>query len=170
MLFSLTFGKEAVMNNFTAYMERSSEQGRRPYALHLPPVPLPPDAFNQNTIPVFSTARLKEVDAEALNGLVAVMLALHAFQLEYGRYPAALAELTPAYLKRLPDDPFAQQGTFRYRITGNTYTLYSLGPDGNDDGGKPIDDLKQIKTSNANARYFVNEHSVGDVVAGKNIF
>jgi hypothetical protein len=131
---------------------------------------MPTDPINRALLPVFAQARLKDVDCETQDGLLLVTLALHAFQLEQGHSPAALTELVPTYMKKLPDDPFAVQGTFKYRVKGQSYVLYSVGPDGKDDGGTPIDDVRQAGSGNRNARYFVNPGSVGDIVAGKNIF
>jgi len=170
MFIYLAYSKNRIMHDYTAYMDQSSQIARQPYALHLPPPPMPKDPFNSSLLPVFSQARLKGVDSETQNGLLLVMLALRAFKQEHGHYPAALTELAPTYLKKLPNDPFAMQGTYKYILKGNTYTLYSVGPDGKDDGGKPIDDIRQANSGNQNARYFVNSNSVGDIVAGKNIY
>jgi len=170
ILFYLAYSKSRIMNGYTTYMDQSSAIARQPYGLHLPPPPVPKDPINSVLLPVFSQARLKGVDSETQNGLLLVMLALHAFRLEHGHYPAALTELAPTYLKKLPNDPFAMQGTYKYILKGNTYTLYSVGPDGKDDGGKPIDDPRQANSGNQNARYFVNPNSIGDIVAGKNIY
>ncbi len=170
MLFFLAYGKSRIMNNYTNYMDKSIAMGRQPFGLHLTSPPLPSDPINRALVPVFSQARLKGVDSETQNGLLLVMLALHAYQLEHGHYPALLAALAPSYLKSLPNDPFAVQGTFQYHVKGKNYLLYSVGPDGKDDGGTPIDDATQATNSNANARYFVNMNSTGDVVAGKNVY
>ena len=170
ILFYLAYSKSRIMNGYTTYMDKSSQIARQPYGLHLPPPPMPKDPINSVLMPVFLQARLKGVDSETQNGLLLVLLALHAFQLEHGHYPATLAELAPTYLKKIPNDPFAVQETFKYILKGNTYTLYSVGPDGKDNGGKAIDDTTQIKNGNPKARYFVNPNSVGDVVAGKNIY
>ena len=164
----LAYSKSRIMYNYTTYMDAGSQQARQPYGLHLPPPPSPTDPYNEAIMPVFMESRLKDVACETQDGLLLVTLALHTYRLEHGRCPASLAELAPAYLKKLPDDPFAVQGTFRYKIMGKSYILYSVGPDGTDDGGTPIDDPKQAGSSNPNARYFVNHNSVGDVVAGKN--
>jgi len=169
-LFFLAYSKRRIMNNYTSWMNRSSELARKPYGLHLPPPALPNDPYNSAVLPVFTDSRLKGVESDTQNGLLLLMLALHAFQLEHGRYPAGLKELAPVYLKRLPDDPFAAQGTFKYRLDGKSYVLYSIGPDGQDDGGKPIDDVTKATSASPNARYFVTQHSIGDVVAGKNIY
>lgn len=164
----LVYNKRWIMHNYTNYMDRSIERARQPYALHLSAVPMPNDPINNMMLPAFSTAQLKDVTNRTQNGLLLVMLALHAFQAEHGHYPAALTELAPAYLKRLPADPFGTQGTFQYHVRGKSYTLYSIGPDGKDDGGKVIDDVRMAHSTNKNARYYINENSIGDAVAGKN--
>ncbi len=156
------------MNNYTTYMDENSQLARQPYGLHLPPPRLPTDPINRSLLPVFTQSQLKDVESETQNGLLLLALALHAFRLEHGHYPELLPELAPSYLKKLPDDPFGVQETFKYHLKGESYVLYSVGPDGKDDGGTPIDDPRQARSSNPNARYFVNQNSVGDVVAGKN--
>lgn len=92
----------------------------------------------------------------AMDRMLAVAFALHAWKVEHGTYPASLKELTPRYLKKLPDDPFASSGTFKYKRTGSNHLLYSLGPDCKDDGGTAIKDSVRTK-------------SKGDLVAGVNL-
>jgi hypothetical protein len=169
----LAYSKSRIMHDFTAYMDALAAQARQSYGLHLSPPPTPTDPINSILIPVFAQARLKDVDNETQNGLLLVTLALHAFQVEHGHYPASLAELTPAYLKKLPDDPFAAQGTFKYLVQGTSYVLYSVGPDGKDDGGRMIDDPKHSEdpeNTSPTARYYVHQNSVGDIVAGKSLW
>jgi hypothetical protein len=154
-------------------MDALEAQARQPYSLHLPSPPTPTDPINRMIIPEYEQARVKHVDNETQNGLLLVTLALHAFQVEHGRYPASLTELAPAYLKKLPDDPFAAQGTFKYLVKGTSYVLYSVGPDGKDDGGRMIDDPKHSddsESTNPNARYYTHQDSIGDVVAGKSLW
>jgi hypothetical protein len=62
-------------------------------------------------------------------------LALRCYRLEHGELPAALADLAPEYLPEVPVDPFSD-GPFVYRRQDGQYVLYSVGPDGHDDGGK----------------------------------
>ena len=168
MLLYLVYSKSRIMQNYTTYADKSAQLARQPYGLHLPPPSLPTDPLNRALAPVFTEARLKDVEIETQNSLLLLTLALHAYRLEHGRYPVSLAALSPAYLKVLPDDPFGVKGTFKYKISGKSYLLYSIGPDGKDDGGTPIDDVGQAGSANPNARYFVNQNSVGDVVAGTN--
>lgn len=62
------------------------------------------------------------------------MLGLAEYWRKAGAYPESLAALVPDYLPRLPVD-YADRGVLRYRREGNDYVLYSIGPDGVDDGG-----------------------------------
>jgi len=69
--------------------------------------------------------------------LLAAELALRCYQSEQGHPPARLDELTPKYLSHMPEDPFSGKPLV-YRAQGTNWLLYSVGPDGVDDGGKPI--------------------------------
>ena len=73
----------------------------------------------------------------ALNRLMRTDLAIRAFRQESGRLPRSLAELTPRYLHDPLVDPFSGE-PLRYRADGLNFQLYSVGPDGEDDGGQPI--------------------------------
>jgi len=164
----LLYGKKLLMHNYVTYMDQLAVLDRQPYGLHLPPPSLPSDPITKNFLTIFYMSRLNSVRTETQNSLLLVTLLLHAFQLEHGHYPNALAELAPAYLKGLPDDPFAAQGTFHYLLKGSDYVLYSVGPDGKDDGGTPIDDPQKANSTSGRRRYQVFEDSRGDVVAGTN--
>jgi hypothetical protein len=63
-------------------------------------------------------------------------LGLRAHQLDHGSLPTNLEELVPAYLPAVPQDPYGDD-PLNYRLTGERYTIYSLGIDRDDDGGKP---------------------------------
>ena len=138
MVLYLLLGKKVIIRNYMTYMDQLSASGRQSYGLHLPLPPTPSDPLNQETAPIFAKARWNFVQVETQNNLLLVALALHAFRLENGHPPASLAELIPPYLPKLPDDPCARQGTFKYHLQGAGYVLYSIGPDGKDDGGTPI--------------------------------
>jgi hypothetical protein len=168
MALFLLYGKKRILQNYTEHMDAVTAQARQSYAAKLPPLPIPSDPINQIIAPVFYQARFTEVKTETQNGLLLVALALHAYRLEHGRYPATLVELTPDYLKKIPDDLFALRKPLAYRIDGETYLLYSIGPDGTDDGGSPVDDPAHATVSNPKGRYRVDNVSIGDIVAGVN--
>jgi hypothetical protein len=66
--------------------------------------------------------------------LTPVALMLSAYRTEHGQYPDALHALTPKYLAAQPKDPWSN-GDYRYRRQDDGYLLYSIGPNGKDDGG-----------------------------------
>lgn len=59
------------------------------------------------------------------------VLAVHSYHSVHGRYPNALVEID----EPIPDDPFSGE-PFRYRRNDDGFILYSVGCDGDDDGGK----------------------------------
>jgi hypothetical protein len=63
-----------------------------------------------------------------------IAFALAAYQRDNGKYPPTLAVLAPKYLAKIPDDLFTDKPLV-YRPTETGYLLYSLGPNGKDDGG-----------------------------------
>lgn len=157
--------KRMSMHNYTRYMDTAMKSARQPYALGNTEPPMPHDLMTAFLAPVVTPARLRHTDNEGQNALLITALALHAYHLEHGAYPTALSELVPAYLARVPDDPFALSGPVRYRRNGAAFVLYSVGPDGKDDGGTPIRDTSKTGRS----RYFVWLDSQGDIVAGQNL-
>jgi hypothetical protein len=68
--------------------------------------------------------------------LLTAGLALRCYQTEHGRGPSRLEQLVPSHLNCVPLDPFSGQPLI-YRISGTNWLLYSVGPDGVDDGGRP---------------------------------
>ena len=63
-----------------------------------------------------------------------VRIALERYRLRHGQWPDTLKELVPGVVERLPPDPFGD-GPFLYRRAGDDFFLYSVGPNGIDDGG-----------------------------------
>jgi hypothetical protein len=75
--------------------------------------------------------------------MLIIKLALRAYELDHDQLPASLNQLVPDYLPVIPDDPFSGL-PIRYRpypdFDGDDdgYTLYSFGPDREDDDEKPL--------------------------------
>ncbi|MBW3624834.1 MAG: type II secretion system protein GspG [Armatimonadetes bacterium] len=156
--------------NYTDYMEESIAKLKRPYPMQGPDPEVPQDVLTPILGPDPSAAAVRDTNNTAQNRLLTVALALQAYRAERGAYPRVLSALVPDYLKAVPADPFAKAGTLKYRRENGTYRLYSIGPDGKDDGGTPIDDPAEIARSEGNprTRYSVRERSQGDIVAGVN--
>jgi hypothetical protein len=71
---------------------------------------------------------------------VAFALAIH--QRDTGHYPKALADLSPKYLDQVPGDLFSGKPLI-YKPEETGFLLYSVGPNGKDDGGQgPGEDPK----------------------------
>jgi hypothetical protein len=152
--------KRGITESYVRYMDALLAETKKPYALRRT-IPLPDDPINQIYEPMFNRSSWTHERDQTGNLLLQVMLALRAFKLERGHYPAKLDELVPSYMKRVPSDPFGRGEAVHYRKTGKAYMLYSIGPDGKDDGGKPIDNpgKKTLK-----ARRLIIEESKGDAV------
>lgn len=72
-------------------------------------------------------------------GLAQTAFALALYRAEHGQYPERLEELVPQYAAAVPRDRFIG-GPLHYRRVGPGYLLYSVGENGNDDGGRRADD------------------------------
>jgi hypothetical protein len=81
----------------------------------------------------------REMVCRTLGDLCRVKLALRVYYLQQGRFPQSLEDLTRnKILERLPKDYWCETG-FVYRLRGDDYLLYSIGPDRRDHGGKQTD-------------------------------
>jgi hypothetical protein len=74
----------------------------------------------------------------ALSRLLRMELALRRYRLQNGSFPSRLETLVPEYASNIPTDPYDALGrALRYVPTSDGYLLYSVGFDGDDDGGRP---------------------------------
>jgi hypothetical protein len=75
-------------------------------------------------------------------------IAAERYRRDKGTYPESLTELQQAgYLKELPMDPWSDK-PLCYRKTADGYTLYSVGMNFTDDGGKSVDkDGKPVRAN-----------------------
>ncbi len=110
--------------------------------------------------------------------LLRVAYALAAYRQEHnGRDPNALSDLVPAYLSRIPNDPYAfPVAPLAYKspaqnasLSNERGTLYSVGPDGVDDGGvAPQGSIRRFGMGYYYSGAFSQAIGNGDMVAGKN--
>jgi hypothetical protein len=74
---------------------------------------------------------------ETQRSLLIAAIALKRRQLRHGAYPGELAALAPEFLRGVPRDPIDGQ-PLRYRLNADgSFLLYSVGQDGQDNGGDP---------------------------------
>ena len=89
-----------------------------------------------------------------------LVLAIRAYEAENGALPEMLEALVPAYVEALPPDPFAEQGTLVYRVLGEPderglrYLLYSVGRDGEDNGGAASERMRDAAYSTDRGKGF----------------
>jgi hypothetical protein len=119
--------KHEVLYNYTHYMDQLIANARLPYAAHPPAPPIPSDPINELLSITGDMGRNKAVQMDAQEAQLCLRLALRAYKLEHGVYPPTLEALVPAYLSRLPDDPYAMQGSYGYTRDKVGFTLSSGG-------------------------------------------
>ncbi len=84
-------------------------------------------------LPAFNKLALATIRQQAMLRCAIVAVAAERYRLDHGRWPAAIAELTPKYLAAVPLDPFDGQ-PLRWRNDLRGVTIYSVGYDGVDNG------------------------------------
>ena len=154
---------------YRQYMDTWVSTAKLPYPAAQKVVsPTVPDDMICNILcSVYNTVLFKDTADVANNRLLSTTLALRAYSLDHqGAYPATLSALTGRYLKHIPMDPF-ESGVIPliYRRTSHGYLLYSIGPDGRDDGGKPF---VHTLTDGTTTRRWCMPDDTGDIVAGIN--
>jgi len=164
---SMFLGKRGIIRAYSEEMDKLITESRRPYPAGSPSEPYLDDPFLYSLTISNNSTRFGWVTNETQNNLLAVALALRAYQLERGEYPERLDALVPKCLTTIPGDPFSTHKPLRYKRTGSKYLLYSIGPDGRDNGGKVI---YKPKETTRRIRYYVYPNSKGDIVAGINIY
>jgi hypothetical protein len=86
-------------------------------------------------MPAFSNCTIIDLRIAAQLRTARAGLAIERYRLAAGKLPESLAELIPTYLDAVPKDPFDGKD-LRYKKLETGFVVYSIGKDGNDDGGK----------------------------------
>ncbi len=158
--------KKGLMAEYTRVMKVHISRADR-----LPPSlkeiePISRDPFISIIEPIFTDIAFSNASGVLTQTrLLMLEFALRAYRIENSSYPAKLADLVPSYLPYLPRDPFRPKQTFGYVRTTEGHTLYSIGPDGIDQGGKSIVNAAASPDGN---KMRVLKESKGDIVAGVN--
>jgi len=94
-------------------------------------------------LPATVKGTFASLEGDAVRDLVRLAVAATAFKANYGKYPENLSELVAPEnrLAEVPADPFDGRPIRMRRVDGGI-TLYSIGKDRKDDGGRPWDDKK----------------------------
>lgn len=146
-------GPKTTLENGDIWMKALQEQSKAPWNPNRPEPVAPTDPLNQIIAPVFSQATFKGVETDARAALLQAYLSLNS-----GNHGDLVHDSEPP---TLPVDPFSsERAPLHFREDGGKFTLWSVGPDGKDDSGKPID--------MGNKRGFVDSDKTGDIVARVN--
>ncbi len=94
--------------------------------------------------PVYSTGALKLDSTRARTALTQILLAAQRYKASNGQYPETMAQVRSAGIADIPMDPFSGK-EFIYRRTAKGFTVYSIGEDFKDDGGRPVDKRQSNK-------------------------
>ncbi len=164
-----TIPKQTIVDDVAASYEHDIANSRLPYLPKKSPLEFPADPF-QEMFGISNSLRFNDARDLAGDQLLMFRLALRAYRLDNGAYPPTLNALAPAYLKTIPIDPFGGGQGWVYKLAGPDYMLYSIGPDGKDDGGKAIPPRRPgTKVPGRRQRLpYIMPDSLGDYVAGKN--
>jgi hypothetical protein len=101
----------------------------------------------------------RAVTAEASRELLVTALALRRFEMEHGKAPESLERLVPKFLPAVRTDPFDGK-LLRYRFNADgSFTLYSVGLNGKDDGGNAGPEKSGSKPQFLNGRDLVWPHA-----------
>jgi hypothetical protein len=158
--------RQIIVDYLTA-MDAFVEASRVPYMQQPDFKPPALDAFSVLYSGVATTreGRLSFERNDMQTALLLTQTALRGHHLEKGAYPDTLQDLVPNYLTNAPLDPFDVQKPLRYHRVGDSYLLYSIGPDGVDNKGVPIDNQPPlVKTINEKTRRHILLDSKGDIV------
>ncbi|MEM6550965.1 MAG: hypothetical protein AAF750_02325 [Planctomycetota bacterium] len=87
--------------------------------------------------PAYTTSAQSERLYQSRQELLLAAAAFTVYRIDHGRYPESLGDLVPEYLTELPVDRYdGRPLTYRPGPERQTYLLYSIGQDGDDDQGK----------------------------------
>lgn len=107
-----------------------------------------PDGFLSRLIAPATDAVLRsQCMAVARHRAAEVLLAATRERLASGTHPASIDALVPARLPSVPRDPFTTDAPLHLKATPEELLIWSVGPDGNDDGG-PQKDGEEHDTGN----------------------
>jgi hypothetical protein len=101
--------------------------------------PPPMFVFSRMLLPGLGSFHIRVADQTALARVAATSLAIERFRLAHtNALPQSLEQLVPTCCKAVPADPYDGQ-PLRYKMHGASYVVYSVGSDGQDDGGAAWD-------------------------------
>lgn len=94
-------------------------------------------------LPALAKVKVAEEKSHVKHQMTLLSIQINLFKHEHGKYPTELNQLTHKYLAEIQQDIFAA-APFKYSSDGKNYTLYSIGPNGIDNGGQYSESNSEI--------------------------
>lgn len=105
-------------------------------------------------VPAFHPAIETAHKSDAHTDATLTTLALHIHHQRTGRWPDTLAELTPALLPTIPEDPFDPGQPIKYRLVEGKPNVYFVGADGQDNhAARPVEQATTESVSSLERRF-----------------
>jgi len=101
----------------------------------------PENVYLQPLLKSLTLTAFKDARATTLLRLHELQLAAQAYLRDKGHDPAKLSDLVPDYIEQIPEDPMTGE-PLRSVTRGVQFIVYSVGPDGIDDGGRVFNNKK----------------------------
>ena len=173
----LRWSKQDIFRNYNAAMGEQIELSKKPYALSkaLLKISVAVDPVGEMQVPFTGHVIFYDTISRTENALLRATMAIEEYRLLTGSYcdtgiPNWYKYKGKVYTFSDQSDPFAADAKhlpgLRFKRTQWGYLLYSIGPDGKDDGGtlsiNPLTYRRPYKASD------VYPESKGDIVAGFN--
>jgi hypothetical protein len=133
---------QAAMRRFQELAQRAAEPGERypeissaAEAVAQEPAAGRRGYFASLLVPALSRVFETQAKSQARHRAAEVLLAATRARLEAGTRPESAESLVPEWLLALPADPFRAEGPLTVKTGVDAWLVYSVGPDGEDDGG-----------------------------------
>jgi hypothetical protein len=134
--------RRTVLSQIDRYYRESIAESKKSIPLRAT-VATPADPWSSSAVEALSMLASSGWTREALLKtqlmLLEVALAVRQHYLQHGAYPRRLEEIDRKWLPAIPTDCWDQP--VAYRLKNGQPVIYSLGPDGKDDGGQATDPL-----------------------------
>ncbi|MEI7782601.1 MAG: hypothetical protein WCJ18_11855, partial [Planctomycetota bacterium] len=104
-----------------------------------------PGILTSIIVPALGSVFRLQAQSEALHRSATVLVAATKKRLEGGSLPATLEELVPRQMPAVPLDPFTDDKPLHLRKTAAFWMVYSVGPDGEDDGGPTAPGAEKVE-------------------------
>ena len=129
--------REALIKHQQEYFKAIVAEARQPYA-GASKIAASSDPILSSAASTYNAARQKFVSMEAIQAIFRVEVALERYKRANKHYPAALNELSLAYLQAVPLDPCCNAPLhYQTAKNGRDYVLYSVGADQQDNHALP---------------------------------